>query len=83
MYFLLHLGVKVQALLGPGHIVSEVVVVEVLPHVLQSVQEVAGLPEVVLQCLKCVCECLVFAVYGKALDTCLSVSRHITLPGIM
>ena len=52
MYFLLHLGVNVQPLLGPGHIVSEVVVVEILPHVLQSVQEVAGLPEVVLQGLK-------------------------------
>ena len=52
MDFLLDFRVNVQPLLGSGNIISEVIVVEILPHVLQSVQEVAGLPEVVLQGLK-------------------------------
>ena len=49
VYLLLGLIVQLHALLGPGHVIRKVIVVEVFPHVLQPVKEVARLPEVILQ----------------------------------
>ena len=42
----------VVTFLGPRDIVGKVVMVEILPHVLQPVQQVAGLPHKILQGLK-------------------------------
>ena len=44
--------VEVHRLLGADHLVGEVVVVQVLPHVVKSVQHVGALPHEVLEGLK-------------------------------
>ena len=49
---LLGLVVKIHPLLGAVNVISKIIVVEVLSHVLQSVQQVAGLPQKIFQCLK-------------------------------